>query len=49
MQADEEAKRPKCSCCDEPLWEFAYQIGDEIICDDCIKKFRIDTDKLVKG
>lgn len=42
-------KRPKCSCCDEPIQdEYCYEINDEYICPECLNEhFRKDVEDLV--
>ena len=35
-----EKKCPRCSVCHDPMWEeTAYDIGDKLICKDCLKDF----------
>lgn len=32
-------RRPRCSCCDEPIQdEKCYEINDELLCLDCLKE-----------
>lgn len=35
-QQTEEDRRPKCDNCGEPLYEYAYLIGGDLICQECL-------------
>ena len=39
-------KLPKCACCGEPIQDdYYYEIGDEILCEECLNEnYRHPTD-----
>lgn len=49
-QAKEEERLPRCSMCDEPIYEEqCWRFGDEIICDECAWwNFRVNTADLIE-
>lgn len=43
--AAEEARRPVCSCCGEPIYDsVAYRIGGKLFCESCIDDARVYLD-----
>ena len=40
---------PRCSCCDEPIYdEHYYLINNDVVCEDCLKdQFRKRTEDYV--
>ena len=46
-QAAYEARLPHCDYCGEPCYETYYEINGEIICEECIEKFRHDVDTYI--
>ncbi len=39
------SKLPKCSDCGEPIQEdYYYEIGDKLLCSDCLDYYRKDTE-----
>ena len=48
-QYREEQKLPRCSCCDEPIYEeHYYLINNDVVCEDCLKdQFRKRTEDYV--
>lgn len=48
-QADAEEKCPKCSTCKDPIWqETAYEIGNKLACEDCLKDMFVGSDRCVR-
>lgn len=42
-------KNPKCSWCDNRIQEeHCYSIEDELVCEDCIKGCRVDTEDYMR-
>ena len=35
-QARQEERLPRCCECDEPIYEWCYEINDELVCEDCM-------------
>lgn len=51
-EADQEAwlnARPVCAECGEHIQdEYAYRIGNDLICEDCLKETRVNIDDLME-
>lgn len=51
-EADQEAwlrARPVCAWCGEHIQEeYAYRIGDDLVCEDCLDDARVNVDDLVE-
>ena len=51
LQAEKErdeyiSKLPKCDCCGMPIQsEYCYEIAGELICEDCLVEYRVETSK----
>lgn len=44
-----EKKCPRCSVCRYPIWEeTAYDIGDKLVCEDCLKDRWVGSNKCVR-
>ena len=39
------ARLPRCSECDNPIQEeYCYEINGELICEECLKEYRVRTE-----
>ena len=49
-QAREMERLPRCSECDNPIQDdYCYQINGELICEECMKDYRISTEDFIGG